>query len=448
MSGYISNTAEQQRGMLAELGFNSMDDLFDDVPKEVRLNRKLNLPQAITEMELLRHMRELAGKNGNTDDYTCFLGAGAYDHFIPSAIDQMLLRQEFYTAYTPYQPEISQGTLQAIFEYQTMISELTGMAVANASIYDGASAMAEAALMACQSVRRKEVLVAQTVHPASREVLATYCRFRGIKVIEFGYQNGQTDLADLESKLSPDTAAVILQNPNFFGNIESLKEIGEMAYGNKSLFVVSVDPISLAILKSPGELGADIVVGEGQSLGNPLSFGGPYLGFFATTEKLLRKMPGRIVGETVDKFGKRGFVLTIQTREQHIRREKATSNICSNEALNALAATIYLTLMGKQGLKEAAMLSLQKAHYTFERLVESGKFQPAFSAPFFKEFVVKSSIPVIELNKSLLETKIIGGYPVAKDYPDLSDGWLLAVTEKRTKTEIDQFVAKAGGKIK
>lgn len=448
MSGYISNTAEQQRGMLAELGFNSMDDLFDDVPKEVRLNRKLNLPQAITEMELLRHMRELAGKNGNTDDYTCFLGAGAYDHFIPSAIDQMLLRQEFYTAYTPYQPEISQGTLQAIFEYQTMISELTGMAVANASIYDGASAMAEAALMACQSVRRKEVLVAQTVHPASREVLATYCRFRGIKVIEFGYQNGQTDLADLESKLSPDTAAVILQNPNFFGNIESLKEIGEMAYGNKSLFVVSVDPISLAILKSPGELGADIVVGEGQSLGNPLSFGGPYLGFFATTEKLLRKMPGRIVGETVDKFGKRGFVLTIQTREQHIRREKATSNICSNEALNALAATIYLTLMGKQGLKEAAMLSLQKAHYTFDRLVESGKFQPAFSAPFFKEFVVKSSIPVIELNKSLLETKIIGGYPVAKDYPDLSDGWLLAVTEKRTKTEIDQFVAKAGGKIK
>lgn len=446
MSGYISNTAEQQRGMLAELGFNSMDDLFDDVPKEVRLNRKLNLPQAITEMELLRHMRELAGKNGNTDDYTCFLGAGAYDHFIPSAIDQMLLRQEFYTAYTPYQPEISQGTLQAIFEYQTMISELTGMAVANASIYDGASAMAEAALMACQSVRRKEVLVAQTVHPASREVLATYCRFRGIKVIEFGYQNGQTDLADLESKLSPDTAAVILQNPNFFGNIESLKEIGEMAYGNKSLFVVSVDPISLAILKSPGELGADIVVGEGQSLGNPLSFGGPYLGFFATTEKLLRKMPGRIVGETVDKFGKRGFVLTIQTREQHIRREKATSNICSNEALNALAATIYLTLMGKQGLKEAAMLSLQKAHYTFDRLVESGKFQPAFSAPFFKEFVVKSSIPVIELNKSLLETKIIGGYPVAKDYPDLSDGWLLAVTEKRTKTEIDQFVAKAGGK--
>lgn len=345
MSRYISNTAEQQGEMLKEIGLDTTEDLFQDVPPEVRLKRKLDLPEELSEMELVRHMRNLAQRNCSLEEYPCFLGAGAYDHFVPSVIDQLISRQEFYTAYTPYQPEISQGTLQSIFEYQTFVCELTGMDVANASMYDGASALAEAALMACQSVRRQEILVAKSVHPESREVIDTYCKFRGIRVQEVGYQNGQVDLKDLESKITANTAAVIVQSPNFFGIMESLKEIAELAHGNKSLFVVSVDPVSLAVLKSPGELGADIVVGEGQALGNPVSFGGPYLGFFAATEKLMRKMPGRIVGETVDKFGNRGFVLTIQTREQHIRREKATSNICSNEALNALTATIYLTLL-------------------------------------------------------------------------------------------------------
>ncbi len=395
-------------------------------------------------MELVKLMADKAGKNYNLDDYACFLGAGAYDHFVPSVIDHILSRQEFYTTYTPYQPEISQGTLQSIFEYQTMICELTGMDVANASMYDGASALAEAGIMACQATRRSEILIARTVHPESRVVLNTYGKFRDIKVVEIGYENGQIDQKDLAEKISANTAAVVVQSPNFFGIIESLKQIGELAHNNKSLFIVSADPISLALLKSPGELGADIVVGEGQPLGNPISFGGPYLGFFAANEKLMRKMPGRIVGETVDKYGNRGFVLTIQTREQHIRREKATSNICSNQALNALAATIYLTLLGKEGLREVAELCLNKAHYAYNRLIATGNFQPYFEAPFFKEFALKSRIPLEQLNKELLDEKIIGGYCLGNDYPELAEGWLIAVTEKRTKEEIDLLVGKAG----
>ncbi|MCR6544730.1 aminomethyl-transferring glycine dehydrogenase subunit GcvPA [Dehalobacterium formicoaceticum] len=447
MSRYISNTPQQQLGMLNDLGLNSTEDLFQDIPQEVRLKRALNLPSALSEMELVKLMAGKAGKNFNLDDYSCFLGAGAYDHFVPSVIDHILSRQEFYTAYTPYQPEISQGTLQSIFEYQTMICELTGMDVANASMYDGASALAEAGIMACQAVKRSEILVAKTVHPESRVVLNTYAKFRDIKVVEIGYDNGQIDLKDLAEKISPDTAAVVVQSPNFFGIIESLQQISDLAHQNKSLFIVSADPISLALLKSPGELGADIVVGEGQPLGNAISFGGPYLGFFAAKDKLMRKMPGRIVGETKDTFGNRGFVLTIQTREQHIRREKATSNICSNQALNALAATIYLTLLGKEGLKEVAELCLNKAHYAFNQLVATGNFQPLFNAPFFKEFALKSLTPVEQLNKKLLDEKIIGGYALGKDYPDLTDGWLIAVTEKRTKEEIDLLAGKAGGEI-
>jgi glycine dehydrogenase subunit 1 len=446
VSRYISNSQAQQLEMLGDLGFKSFEDLFVDIPKKLRLNRTLDLPLAASEMELLKSMGNMAKKNSNLEDYACFLGAGAYDHFVPSVIDQLLSRQEFYTAYTPYQAEISQGTLQAMFEYQTMICELTGMDVANASMYDGASALAEAGLMACQSTKRSEILVARTVHPESKDVINTYSGFNNVKIIEVGYIDGQVDLKDLAEKITPNTAAVIVQSPNFFGIIEQLKEIGELAHENKSLFVVSADPISLALLKSPGELGADIVVGEGQPLGNPISFGGPYLGFFATTEKLMRKMPGRIVGETKDKFGKRGFVLTIQTREQHIRREKATSNICSNQSLNALAATIYLTLLGKEGLKEVATLCLQKSHYAFNQLIETGKFTPQFTAPFFKEFVVKSENPVAKLNNQLWETKILGGYDIGKAYPELSNGWLIAVTEQRTREEIDRLVENAGGK--
>ncbi len=445
MSRFIPNTTIQQDQMLKQIGLVTIEELFNDIPQAVRLPRKLNLPKALSEIELLNHAKTLSRKNINLDDHACFLGAGAYDHFIPSAVDALLSRQEFYTAYTPYQPEISQGMLQAIFEFQTMICELTGMDIANASMYDGASALAEAMLLACQSLKRQEVLVARSVHPESREILKTYAKFRGITVREVGYLNGQLDIKELEEMITANTAAVIVQSPNFFGSIESLGEIGEIARNNKSLFIVSADPISLGLLKSPGELGADIVVGEGQSLGNPLSFGGPYLGFFAAREKLLRKVPGRIVGQTVDKNGQRSFTLTIQTREQHIRREKATSNICSNQALNALAATIYLTLLGKQGLKEVASQSLQKAHYAFDQLTAKESFSPVFSSPFFKEFVIQSSVPPQELNRKLLDQKIIGGYSLEQAYPELTNGWLIAVTEKRTKDEIDSFVLKAGG---
>lgn len=445
MSRYIANTAEEQKEMLKEIGLGSLEDLFRDIPKDVRLQHSLKLPAVLSEMELLTHMKTLAAKNRNLSETTCFLGAGVYDHFIPSVIDSLVSRQEFYTAYTPYQPEISQGTLQAIFEFQTMMCELTGMEVANASMYDGASSLAEAMLMACQAARREEVLVARTVHPESREVMETYGGGRGITIREIGYEDGRLDIQELKSAISSSTAAVIVQSPNFFGMMESLQEIGEIAHQNKALLVVSADPISLALLKSPGELGADIVVGEGQALGNPLSFGGPHLGFFCTTEKLLRKMPGRIVGQTTDKQGKRSFTLTIQAREQHIRREKATSNICSNHALNALAATIYLTVMGKQGLREVASLSLQKAHYAFSQMTKIQGFSAPFTGSFFKEFVLTTPIPPEELNRQLLKDAIIGGYPLEKHYPELKNSWMIAVTEQRTKAEIDKLAEKLGG---
>ncbi len=445
MSRYIANTVNQQNKMLQEIGLNTLEDLFIDIPKEVRLKQNLELPKALAEMELVDHLKSLSRKNWSLEENACFLGAGVYDHFIPSVIDTLISRQEFYTAYTPYQPEISQGTLQAIFEFQTMMCELTGMDVANASMYDGASALAEAMLMACQATKRQEILVARTVHPESREVIRTYAAARGITMREIGYSNGSLDLKELESHITSTTAAILVQNPNFFGTIESLREIGEMAHSNKALFIVSADPISLGILKSPGELGADIVVGEGQSLGNPLSFGGPHLGFFCATQKLLRKMPGRIVGETKDKNGKRCFTLTIQAREQHIRREKATSNICSNHALNALTATIYLTILGKQGLQEVAYLCLQKAHYTLKQIESLKGFSPLFTAPFFKEFVVTTPISPEELNRKLLAAKIIGGYSLNKTYPELKNGWMIAVTEKRTKEEIDSLVQRVGG---
>jgi glycine dehydrogenase subunit 1 len=441
---YIGNTDEDREQMLKEIGYPDIESLFKAVPDSVHLKTKLNIPQAQSEMELVNNMKSLSKENLNTDDYACFLGAGAYDHFIPAAIDQLISRQEFYTAYTPYQPEISQGTLQAIFEYQTMICELTGLPVANASMYDGATALTEAAIMACDATKRNEILIASSVHPESRQVLDTYTKFRDMTVVETAYNNGQVDLEDLKSKINKNTAAVIVQSPNFFGIIEDVETVAAIAHENKSLLVVSADPISLAVLKSPGELGADIAVGDGQPLGNPLSFGGPYLGFMAVTEKLMRKMPGRIVGQTTDEQGNRGFVLTLQTREQHIRREKATSNICSNQALNALQATIYLTLMGKEGLKKVAELCFSKSHYAYDQLIATGKFSPVFTAPFFKEFAVQSSEEISNLNDRLLENGFIGGYDLGKKYPDHKNVWLVAVTEKRTKQEIDNFARKAG----
>ncbi len=442
---YIPCTEDDKREMLRTIGADSIEALFQDVPDAVRLRRPLDLPAPLSEPELLAEMERLAGENRSLDRNICFLGAGAYDHFVPTAIDALISRQEFLTAYTPYQPEISQGTLTAIFEYQTMISELTGLPVANASLYDGGSALAEAALLAVLTTGKDEILIASSVHPESREVLETYTKFRNLKVREIDYRNGLVDLEDLKTKLSDNTAAVIVQNPNFFGRIEHLEEIGKIVRTSKALFVASVDPISLAILKSPGECDVDVAVGEGQSLGNSISFGGPYLGFIAAREKLLRKLPGRIVGQTKDIDGKRGFVLTIQSREQHIRREKATSNICSNQGLCALAATIYLTLMGKEGLKKVATLSLQKANYAREELLKTGKFEEVFPGPFFKEILLRSTEPVAALNKRLLEQGIIGGLEIERYCPDLKNGWLLALTEKRTKAEIDRLVRLAGG---
>ncbi|HZK28025.1 MAG TPA: aminomethyl-transferring glycine dehydrogenase subunit GcvPA [Thermoclostridium sp.] len=442
MSNYIPNTNAQQLQMLKEIGVNDIKDLFSDIPENVKLNTSLDIPEAMSEIELSTHMRQVANKNKNLEEYSCFLGAGAYDHYIPSVVNNLLSRQEFYTAYTPYQPEISQGTLQAIFEYQTMICRLTGMDVANASLYDGGSALAEAAIMACESTRRNEIIAIRSMHPENREVLSTYARFKGISLKEAEIKNGVTDIQRLEGEFNENTAAILVQSPNFFGAIENLKEIAQLAHKNKSLLIVSCDPISLAILKAPGDVGADIVVGEGQALGNPLSFGGPYLGFMAVKKPFTRKMPGRIVGQTVDKNGKRGYVLTLQTREQHIRREKATSNICSNQALNALAATIYMSILGKKGLKDVAELCTQKAHYAYNELLKTQLFSPAFDSPFFKEFLLVYHGNVEKLNKHLIDRKIIGGFATDNLYPEFENGYLVAVTEKRTKDEIDRFVSE------
>jgi len=443
MAGYIPNTKEQQQEMLSAVGMSCFAELFADIPESVRLKRQLNLPSAMSEAEVMGHLRKLAAKNANTEDYTCFLGAGAYDHYIPSVIRHLISRQEFATAYTPYQPEISQGTLQAIFEYQTLICELTGMDVANASMYDGASALAEAAGIACGVKKRNKILMPQSINPMSREIVSTYARFKGNEVVNFGYANGQADLDELERLITEEAAAVLIESPNFFGSIEDIAKAAQIAHAKGALLIVSCDPISLALLKSPGELGADIAVGEGQSLGNPLNFGGPYLGFFAVKEPFMRKMPGRIVGKTLDKNGKTGFVLTLQAREQHIRREKATSNICSNEALNALAATIYLSLLGKQGLREVALQCTRKAHYAYDLLTQSGVFEPAFSAPFFQEFTVHYKGDLAKLNTAFLEDKIIGGLDAGSLDPAFKGHWIVAVTEKRKRSEIEHFVQKA-----
>lgn len=445
---FLPHTEEDRQEMFKTIGINSMDELFTDIPAGVRMNRPLDIPGPLSELELVKYMRGLSQKNGNLNEYVSFLGAGSYDHFIPSIIDHILLRSEFYTAYTPYQPEISQGTLTAIFEYQTLICELTGMEATNASMYDGATAMAEAAMMACDSQRRKKILVSAAVHPAYCEVLNTYARGRGIEVTKVQFSRGTTDLDRMAQLVDENTAAVIVQHPNFFGTLENVRQISDLAHSKGALYISVVDPISLAILKDPAGYGADIAVGEGQALGNPVNFGGPQLGFLATSGKLVRRMPGRIVGQTVDNRGQRAFVLTLQAREQHIRREKATSNICSNEALCALAATIYLSMLGKRGLAEVAELCVQKSNYLKNELKNAG-FKLAFDSPFFKEFVVKTSKPVDEINKALLNDRIIGGLDLERFYPELKNHMLLCVTEKRTKDEMLTLVkamAKAEGR--
>jgi len=440
MYPYIPNTKDDEQRMLEVIGVNSVEDLFSDVPSDVKLNRDLDLAPSMSELEVANYLTKLSKANSTIDDLTCFLGAGAYDHYIPSIVSHITSRSEFYTSYTPYQAEISQGTLQYIFEYQTLMCNLTEMDVSNASLYDVGTAVAEAAFMASNITRRNEIVISKTVHPESRRVLKTYAHLQGIKVIEIEDKEGVTNLDELKENVTDKTAAVIVQSPNFFGIIEDIKAVEEIAHSQKkTMLVTSVDPISLGILKSPGSLGADIVIGEGQPLGIPLSFGGPYLGFIATKKAYMRKLPGRIVGETVDVDGNRGFVLTLQAREQHIRREKATSNICSNQGINTLAAAVYLTTLGKEGLREVAEQIVQKSHYAFKQITKSGDYKPLFDKPFFREFAVVGSVDAEEVNKKLLEEKILGGYPLEKDYPQLKNGILYAVTEKRTKEEIDKL---------
>jgi glycine dehydrogenase subunit 1 len=440
MYPYIPNTPQDEQEMLQAIGLDSMDLLFEDIPKDVRLTRPLNIPPSKSELEVSSYLKSLADKNCSVSRMACFLGAGAYDHYIPSVIDAIISRSEFYTSYTPYQPEISQGTLQYIFEYQTLISNLTGMDLANASLYDGGTAVTEAALMACAYSRKGEIIVSAGVNPQARRILKTYAHAQNLKVVEVETKEGVTDAERLNELISDETAAVIVQNPNFFGLLEDLKTLGEIAHkGKKVSMIASVNPISLALLKKPGELGVDVVVGEGQPLGIPLQFGGPYLGFMAVKKDYMRKLPGRIAGETTDLDGKRSYVLTLSAREQHIRREKATSNICSNQGLNVLAATVYMVTMGKEGLREAANQCVQKAHYAFNELTESGKYRPLFDKPFFMEFALTSDVDADKINKALLEEKIIGGYDLGRDYPQYKNAVLYAVTEKRTKEEIDKL---------
>lgn len=438
---FIPNTEEDVAQMLQSIGVTSIDELFADIPASVRLARPLALPPAMSEPELMAELGRMSDECVSADDCTVYLGGGIYDHYVPSVIQHILQRGEFYTAYTPYQAEVSQGTLQAIFEYQTMICELTAMDVANASMYEAGSAIAEAAIMACTSTKRSTVLVARTVNPAYRKVLATYAAGRGIEVREVGFcmKRGLTSLSLLDGKLD-DVACLIVQSPNYFGIVEDMPALADAVHKSGGLFVSVVNPISLGLLAPPGEYGADIAVGEGQPLGIPMSFGGPLLGFFATTSKLLRKMPGRLVGQTVDSKGRRGFVLTLQAREQHIRRENATSNICSNQALCALAATIYLSLMGPHGLRKVAELCTYRAHYLHDRINSVYGLSTPFTGPFFNEFVVASHRDPAEINEDLLERGILGGRPIGDDYPELPDHSLWAVTEMRTREELDALV--------
>ncbi len=431
--------------MCETIGISNTADLFRTIPENFRLKTLLDLPQALSEPELMHHLVDLSHQNKTVSHTTSFLGAGAYHHYIPSVVGQLILRGEFLTSYTPYQPEISQGTLQAIFEFQTMIASLLGLEIANASTYEGATSLAEAVLMAVRIQRKKqEVILAQTIHPEYREVVKTTLKNLGYPVREIGWnEKGQLSLDQLKENLSEKTAVLCVQSPNFFGVVEDLKSIGKLAHEAGALFVgVSGDPVSLGVLESPGKCGADIAVSEGQSFGNSLSFGGPYLGLFAAKKEYLRQMPGRLVGETQDAAGERGFVLTFNTREQHIRREKATSNICTNQSLCALAAAIHLSLLGPQGLRKLAEINLSKAHYAKKLLSEIPGVRLPLSGPTFHEFVIELPKPVDLVLSRLLEKNIFGGLSLEKFYPELNNALLVCVTEMVSKEEIDRFASE------
>lgn len=439
---YIPHTEVERQQMLAKIGVTTIEDLFDAVPASHRFP-KIDIPPAFSEMEIAAELQALAEANEHAGDFVLFRGAGAYHHFIPSAVNHILLRGEFYTAYTPYQPEVSQGTLQSIFEYQSMMCALTGMDAANASHYDGATSLAEAVTMAVEVGRfkRKKIILSSNIHPQYREVVRTYNQGRDLTIVG---DDKPATVADLVAQLDQNTAMLAVSYPNFFGQIEDFKTLAEKVHAVGALLVMVVNPIALSLFQSPGELGADIVVGEGQPLGIPLSFGGPYLGFFATRTEYVRKIAGRIIGETVDQQGRRAYVMTLRPREQDIRREKASSNICTNQGLMALAASVYLSLMGKNGLRKVGELCYHKAHYAANEIEKIAGYSVDRSLPFFNEFVVKCPRPVQEINEALIGAGIIGGYDLGKDYPHLKDHMLVCVTEVNSKAEIDALVEELG----
>jgi glycine dehydrogenase subunit 1 len=435
---YLPNSPRDREEMLRTLGHSSIEELFAQIPEQIRFRGRLDLPGPLSEQEVLEFFKQAAGES--TREYASLLGAGAYSHFRPAAVDSLLSRGEFFTAYTPYQAELAQGTLQAMFEFQTLIAQLTGMEVSNASLYDGSTAATEAVLMSLRLTRRNRVLVARTIHPEYREVMATYLRHLGTEILEVPYgASGQIDVAALESALNEETAVVVVQSPNFLGAIERFSEIAELVHRSGALLVVTVnEPLSLAVVNPPAD--ADIICGEAQSFGVPVAFGGPYVGFLATREKFVRQMPGRLVGQTVDTEGRRGFVLTLATREQHIRREKATSNICTNQSLCALAATIYLCLLGKHGLKALAEHNLALAHYAADQLAVVPGTSIPFASPYFNEFVVKAPGSGEALLGELRQEKILGGVDLERFYPELKDHLLVCVTETVNKATLDRMV--------
>ncbi len=440
---YILNTTADQKAMLDAIGVGSIDELFASIPPEVRFQGELQIPPALSEIELTSHVGQLAERNVACGQKACFLGGGSYDHFVPAVVDYVASRGEFYTSYTPYQPEASQGNLQAFFEYQTLITQLTGMDVSNASLYDGGSAATEGVLMAMHATGRSgRVVTAASVHPEYRQILQTYLANLETKLVTVETPTGTLDPHNLANAVTDDTACVLVQHPNFFGCLEEMEALVKAAHERGALVVVAVDPISLGLLKRPGDYGADIVVAEGQSLGTPMLYGGPYLGIMACRKQFVRRMPGRIAGQTVDRRGKRCWVLTLQTREQHIRREKATSNICTNQGLFALRASVYLAAMGPQGMREVATACLQKSRYALEKLTAGGRLTAAFDRPTFKEFVVRDSASSVdELIAEGLDRGYFAGVPLGRWYPDMADSLLVCVTEKRSREEIDGLAA-------
>lgn len=440
---YIPRTESEENEMLRSIGVSSFGALLE-IPESVRLDRPLSLPTPLSELELRTEMERRASLNADLFRNLCFLGGGSYDHFIPSVVPHLIGRSEFYTAYTPYQAEMSQGLLESIYEFQTHIAEITSMEVANASLYDGASALAEGALMALRATRRNRLIVAETVHPNYRQVLRTYLSGSAVRIHEAPAREGVIDLERTLPLLNDQVAAVLIQHPNYFGCLEEVSPIIEEGHRRGVMIVMSVDPVSLGLLEPPGALGADIAVGDGQPLGNPMSYGGPTFGFFATRREFVRQMPGRLVGKTTDAKGRIGYCLTLQTREQHIRRERSTSNICTNQALNALAATVYLSALGPQGLRQVATLCLAKSGYAKRAIGALPGFSIPFEAPTFKEFVVRSEISALKIRRALLKAGIMGGVDLSSLDTRYKQHYLFAVTEKRRLQEIDRLVDVLG----